>query len=340
MEGADEDELYGAMDWLLERQERIERALARRHLEDGTLVLYHVCSSYFEGRSCPLARLGYSRDGRRGTPQIVYGLLCDRRGCPLAVEVFEGSLHDDKTLPSQIEKLWVRFALKSVIVVSDRGVVTKANLELLSETEGAAWITALKAPQLAKLVKAGQLQLSLFDERNLAEIAADDYPGERLIVCRTPLVAQARARKRKDLREATERALSEIAERVERGTLKGSAEIGLAVGAVWNRWRVRSTSTSRSRTRASASSASTNRSRQRPRSTGSTCCARASPSRSYRRPRSCAPTSSSNRSSAPSASSRARSNCAQSTTASRTASRRTSSSARSPTTSPGTCARP
>jgi transposase len=239
VEGADEDELYAAMDWLLERQERIERALARRHLEDGTLVLYDVSSSYFEGRSCPLARLGYSRDGRRGTLQIVYGLLCDRRGCPLAVEVFEGSLHDDKTLPSQIEKLQVRFGLKSVIVVSDRGMVTKANLELLSETEGAAWITALKAPQVAKLVKAGQLQLSLFDERNLAEIAADDYPGERLIVCRNPLVAQERARKRKDLLEATERALSEIAERVEHGTLKGSAEIGLAVGAVWNRWRVK-----------------------------------------------------------------------------------------------------
>jgi hypothetical protein len=239
VEGADEDELYLAMDWLLARQERIERALARRHLEQGTLVLYDVSSSYFEGRACALAKLGYSRDGRRGTPQIVYGLLCDRRGCPLAVEVFEGSLHDDKTLPAQIEKLRKRFTLASVIVVSDRGMVTKANLERLRETEGAAWITALKAPQVKKLVTDGALQLSLFDEHNLAEIAADDYPDERLVVCRNPLVAQERARKRDDLLQATERALAEIKHRVEQGTLSGAAAIGLAAGAVWNRWRVR-----------------------------------------------------------------------------------------------------
>jgi hypothetical protein len=137
VQGCDEDELYGARDWLGERQGRIERALARRHLGQGTLVLYDVSSSYFEGRSCPLAQLGYSRDGKRGAPQIVYGLLCDRRGCPVAVEVFEGSLHDDKTLPAQIEKLKQRFGLRSVIVVSDRGMVTKANLARLRETEGA-----------------------------------------------------------------------------------------------------------------------------------------------------------------------------------------------------------
>jgi hypothetical protein len=239
VEGADEDELYGALDWLLARQERIERALARRHLEEGTLVLYDVSSSYFEGRTCSLAQLGYSRDGRRGTPQIVYGLLCDRLGRPVAVEVFEGSLHDDKTLPAQIEKLRARFGLRSVVVVSDRGMVTKANLELLRETDGAAWITALKAPQVKRLVKEGALQLSLFDERSLAEIASDDYPDERLVVCRNPLVAGERARKREDLLQATERALREIAARVEAGTLTGRAEIGLAVGAVWNRWRVR-----------------------------------------------------------------------------------------------------
>jgi Transposase DDE domain len=236
---ADEDELYAALDWLLGRQGRIERALARRHLEGGTLVLYDVSSSYFEGHSCPLAQLGYSRDGRRGTPQIIYGLLCDRRGCPVAVEVFEGSLHDDKTLPAQLDKLRKRFRLQSVIVVSDRGLVTKANLDLLRASEGAAWITALKAPQVKKLVVDGALQLSLFDEHNLAEIAAGDYPGERLVVCRNPLVAQERARKREDLLQATERALAEIQGRVEQGTLKGEAEIGLAVGAVWNRWRVR-----------------------------------------------------------------------------------------------------
>ena len=239
VEGADEDELYAALDWLLERQERIERALARRHLKDGTLVLYDVSSSYFEGRSCTLAQLGYSRDRKPGTLQIVYGLVTAPDGCPLAVEVFEGSLHDDKTLPTQIDKLKRRFGLESVIVVSDRGMVTKANLELLRETDGAAWITALKAPQVKKLVKAGDLQLSLFDQHNLAEIAADDYPDERLVVCRNPLVAQDRARKREELLQATERALSELKARVEQGTLSGEAAIGLAVGAVWNRWRVK-----------------------------------------------------------------------------------------------------
>ena len=239
VEGADEDELYDALDWLLERQGRIERALARRHLQGGTLVLYDVSSSYFEGRSCPLAQLGYSRDRKPGTPQIVYGLVCAPDGCPVAVEVFEGSLHDDKTLPAQIEKLKQRFGLESVIVVSDRGMVTKANLELLAQTDGAGWITALKAPQVKKLVSVGELQLSLFDEQSLAEIASDDYPDERLIVCRNPLVAQDRARKREDLLRATERALEEIARRVEQGTLQGEAAIGLAAGAVWNRWRVK-----------------------------------------------------------------------------------------------------
>jgi hypothetical protein len=141
VEDADEDELYAALDWLLVRQERIERALARRHLQEGTLVLYDVSSSYFEGHSCPLAQLGYSRDGRRGTPQIVYGLLCAADGCPVAVAVFEGSLHDDKTLPTQLAKLRRRFGLTSVIVVSDRGMVTKANLELL-RADSDAWITA------------------------------------------------------------------------------------------------------------------------------------------------------------------------------------------------------
>ena len=239
VEDADEDELYAALDWLVARQPRIEQALARRHLQEGTLVLYDVSSSYFEGHRCPLAQLGYSRDGRRGMPQIVYGLLCDSRGCPVAVEVFAGSLHDDKTLPSQIEKLRQRFELGSVIVVSDRGMVTKANLALLREADGAGWLTALKAPQVRKLVRDGALQLSLFDEHNLAEIAADDYPGERLVVCRNPLVAAERARKRDDLLAATERALAEIQQRVKQGTLAGEAQVGLAVGEVWNRWRMR-----------------------------------------------------------------------------------------------------
>jgi len=240
VQGASEDDLYAALDWLLCRQARIEDRLARRHLADGELVLYDVSSSYFEGRECPLARRGYSRDGRRGTPQIVYGLLCDRPGRPIAVEVFSGQLHDDKTLPSQVSKLKRRFGLKTVVVVSDRGMVTKANLELLSRTDGVGWITALKAPQIKRLASSGALQLSLFDERNLAEITApEDYPGERLVVCRNPLVAAERARKRSDLLEATERGLSEIADRVERGTLQGADQIGLAVGPEVKRYRMK-----------------------------------------------------------------------------------------------------
>jgi transposase len=238
--GASEDELYAALDWLLERQARIEDRLAARHLTDGELVLYDVSSSYFEGRSCPLAKLGYSRDQRRGTLQIVYGLLCDRSGRPIAVEVFSGELHDDKTLPSQVKKLKQRFALKTVIVVCDRGMVTKANLELMAGSDGVGWITALKAPQIKKLVKDGDLQLSLFDEHNLAEITApEEYPGERLVVCRNPLVAAERARKREELLQATERGLAEIATRVERGTLTGADQIGLAVGPALKRYRVK-----------------------------------------------------------------------------------------------------
>jgi Transposase DDE domain len=237
---ADEDDLYAALDWLLARQERIEQRLARRHLADGELVLYDVSSSYFEGRTCPLARLGYSRDQRRGTPQIVYGLLCDRPGRPIAIEVFGGELHDDKTLPAQISKLKARFGLKTVIVVCDRGIVTKANLERMADGDGVGWITALKAPQIKKLAASGALQLSLFDEHNLAEIAApEDYPGERLIACRNPLVAADRARKREELLAATERGLQEIRERVERGTLRGADQIGLAVGPALKRYRVK-----------------------------------------------------------------------------------------------------
>ena len=235
---ADEDDLYAAMDWLLERQERIEDRLARRHLRDGELVLYDVSSSYFEGRSCELARLGYSRDQKRGTPQIIYGLVCDEPGRPIAVEVFSGELHDDKTLPSQIEKLKQRFGLSRVVVVSDRGMVTQANLELLKE-QGTGFITALKAPQIGKLLKDGTLQLSLFDQHNLAEITAQQYPGERLIVCRNPLVAADRARKREELLSATERGLQEIAARVQRGTLHGADQIGLAVGPALGRYRVK-----------------------------------------------------------------------------------------------------
>ncbi len=240
VDGADEDDLYAALDWLGERQARIEDRLARRHVKDGELVLYDVSSSYFEGRSCPLAKLGYSRDGKRGTLQIVYGLLCDRPGRPIAVEVFTGELHDDKTLPAQIAKLKARFGLKTVIVVADRGMVTKANLALMADTDGVGWITALKAPQIKKLARTGALQLSLFDEHNLAEITApEDYPGERLIVCRNPLVAAERARKRDELLAATERNLDQIADRVKAGTLTGADQIGLAAGPALKRHRMK-----------------------------------------------------------------------------------------------------
>ncbi|MCA1701065.1 MAG: IS1634 family transposase, partial [Actinobacteria bacterium] len=240
VEGTDEDDLYAALDWLLARQRRIEDRLAARHLTAGELVLYDVSSSYFEGRSCPLAKRGYSRDGRRGTLQIVYGLRCDRPGRPLCVEVFSGERHDDKTLADQIEKLKTRFGLRTVVVVCDRGMVTKANLELMAKTDGVGWITALRAPQIKQLVAQGTLQLSLFDEHNLAEIEApEDYPGERLVVCRNPLVAAERARKREELLGATERGLGEIQARVERATLAGADQIGLAVGPALKRYRVK-----------------------------------------------------------------------------------------------------
>jgi len=239
VEGVDADALYAALDWLLERQPRIEARLARRHLAEGAHVLYDVSSSYFEGRTCSLLAFGYSRDGRRGSLQIVYGLLCDGEGRPIAIEVFPGGLHDDKTLPAQIEKLRRRFGLQTLVLVIDRGMVTKANLEALAAEQGAGWITALKAPQVRKLVKEGSLQLSLFDEHNLAEIASPDYPGERLVVCRNPLVAAERARKRDDLLAATETALAPIKARVEQGTLTGAAEIALAVGQVIGRRKVK-----------------------------------------------------------------------------------------------------
>jgi len=239
VEGVDTDELYAALDWLLERQERIERRLARRHLGEGAHVLYDVSSSYFEGRTCPLLALGYSRDGRRGSLQIIYGLLCDREGRPVAIEVFPGGLHDDKTLPAQIAKLRERFGFTTLVLIVDRGMATKANLEALSAAQGIGWVTALKAPQVKKLVKEGSLQLSLFDEQNLAEIDSADYPGERLVVCRNPLVAAERARKREDLLAATEAALAPIKQRVDAGTLTGATEIALAVGQVINKRKVK-----------------------------------------------------------------------------------------------------
>jgi hypothetical protein len=235
----DADDLYAALDWLGERQARIEARLARRHLQEGTLVLYDVSSSYFEGRTCPLLGRGYSRDRRRGSLQIVYGLVCDPEGRPIAIEVFAGGVHDHQTLRAQVEKLRRRFGLRTLVLVVDRGMVTEANLEALRDEQGIAWISALKAPAVKKLVKEGALQLSLFDQLNLAEIESADYPDERLVVCRNPLVAGERARKRDDLLAATEALLAPIKARVDAGTLHGEAEIGLAVGAVVNKRKVK-----------------------------------------------------------------------------------------------------
>jgi transposase len=240
VEGVDEDDLYTAMDWLVERQEKIEDRLATRHLTDGEMVLYDVSSSYFEGRCCPLGKLGYSRDGQKGLPQIIYGLLCDAEGRPVSIEVFSGETHDDKTLPAQVTKIKDRFGLATVTVVADRGMVTKANIETLTGTEGVSWIAALKAPTIKKLVRDGVFQPSLFDQQNLAEITdVEDFPGERLIVCRNPLVGAQRARKRQELLDATDTELAAIKTRVDKGTLLGAAQIGLAVGPALKRFHVK-----------------------------------------------------------------------------------------------------
>ncbi len=238
---ASEAELLAAMDWLLSQQERIEQGLARRYLEPGGLVLYDLSSSYLEGRKCPLAALGYPRDGKRGKLQISYGLTCSPEGRPVAVEVFDGKLHDDKTLPSALERLKQRFRIERVVVCGDRGMVTEANIEVLKQ-HGFDWITALKAPQLQALVEAGDLQLSLFDETNLAEIASERYPGERLVVCRNPHVARERARKREALLTATEQELQKVKASVDnpRGRLHGKPAglIGERAGRVVNRFKV------------------------------------------------------------------------------------------------------
>jgi len=236
----DEDELYTALDWLFERQPKIEAALARRHLKNGTLVLYDVSSSYLEGRCCELAQRGYNRDGKRGKLQIVYGLLCAPDGCPVAIEVFEGSTGDPTTLAAQIDKLKRRFDLTHVVLVGDRGMITQARIEADIKPAGLDWITALRAPQIRALLDAGAFQLSLFDERDLASITADDYPGERLIVCRNPDLAVARRRKRADLLAATERDLAVIQNAVRRAKkpLRGTTEISLKVGAVVGKYKM------------------------------------------------------------------------------------------------------
>lgn len=233
-------EIYAALDWLGERQDRIERRLARSRLAEGTLVLYDISSSYLEGRRCELAQFGYSRDKRRDRPQIVYGLLCDRQGCPVAIEAFSGETADPSTLSSQIDKLKRRFGLTRVALVGDRGLITQARIREDLKPAGLDWITALRAPQIQALVAAGPLQLELFDDRDLAEITAPDYPGERLVVCRNAELAEERARKRQDLLAATERELARILAKTQRkrGALKGKAQIGLAIGAVVDKYKM------------------------------------------------------------------------------------------------------
>jgi hypothetical protein len=234
-------ELYTALDWLLERQAAIETALAGRHLQNGTLVLYDVSSSYLEGRCCPLAKRGYSRDGKRGSLQIVYGLLCAPDGCPVAIEVFEGNTGDPTTLAPQIDKLKQRFGLEHVVLVGDRGMITEARISEDIKTAGLDWITALRGPAIKELLNSGTLQLTLFDQRDMASITSPEYPGERLVVCRNPDLAAERARKREDLLAATEKDLAAIKARVgrKRDPLRGTAEIALAVGEVFNTHKMR-----------------------------------------------------------------------------------------------------
>ncbi len=211
IEDAGDNELYRAMDWLLRRQDRIERHLAARHLEDGALVLCDITSVYFEGSKCPLTRRGYSRDGKRGTLQIVFALLCNREGCPVAVEVFEGNTADPGTLGAQLDTLRKRFCLSRIVLVGDRGLLTDARIREEVEPVGLGWIKALRAPAIRKLASEGDLQPSLFDERDLAEITAPElYLGERLVVCRNPLLAAERARKRLELLAATEGELDKV----------------------------------------------------------------------------------------------------------------------------------
>jgi transposase len=240
VESADEEDLYGAMDWLVERQADIEAELARRHLKNGSLVLYDLTSTYFEGRTCPLARIGYNRDQKKGKLQIVFGLLCNAKGCPVAVEVFEGDTGDPSTLQEQIRKIRERFGLERIVMVGDRGMITEARIEKELRPAGLDWITALRAPQIQQLVASGAIQLCLFDQRDLGEVTSTDYPGERLVVCRNPRLAIERARKREELLAATEKQLKEIvqATRRTRRPLRGKDKIGLRVGKMVDRYKV------------------------------------------------------------------------------------------------------
>ncbi len=238
VEDADEQELYAAMDWLLGRQDRIQKKLAVRHLKTDAIALYDLSSSYYEGATCPLARRGYSRDGKKGTLQVNYGLLTDARGCPAAISVYDGDTADPVTLAPEIARLKSAFAIDRFVIVADRGMISQKAVDALKDESGVDWITALKSVSIRALVEQGAIQLDLFDERNLFELTSPDYPGERLIACRNPQLARLRALKRQDLLEATEVNLGKIQARVAAGRLTGKDKIALAVGKIINQYKV------------------------------------------------------------------------------------------------------
>ena len=240
LEDTDEDDLYEAMDWLLERQDRIERKLAKRHLAEGDPVLYDVSSSYYEGQTCPLMQFGHNRDGKRDRPIVVYGVLADSMGRPLAVEAYAGNTGDPTTVPDQVEKIRGRFGLERVVLVGDRGLLTETQINHLKRYPGLGWVSALRHHQIRRLVESEAVQLSLFDERHLAEVRSPDYPGERLIVCHNPLLAEHRRQKREALLTATEEALARIARQVARRTRTplSATEIAEKLGRVKNRFQV------------------------------------------------------------------------------------------------------
>jgi transposase len=235
---ADETDLYAAMDWLLERQGAIEKKLASRHLSEGALALYDLSSSYFEGNCCPLAKIGYSRDGKRNTPQVNYGLLTTRAGCPVAISVYEGNTADVTTLMPQVNQLRKQCGLERLVLVGDRGMISHKAIDTLRSLDGLAWITALKSSQIRALVQGGTLQLGLFDERNLFEFSHPDFPNERLMACRNVDLGKLRAHKRDALLEATEKELEKVRARIENGSLAGRDKIGVRVGKVLNKYKV------------------------------------------------------------------------------------------------------
>ena len=235
---ASEDDLYAAMDWLLERQPAIEKKLAARHIDEDSLVLYDLSSSYFEGSKCSLAKLGHNRDGKKDKLQVNYGLLTDSRGCPVAISVYPGNTGDAKTLMPQVEKLRQDFGIKRFAIVGDRGMISQKQIDELRAIDGMDWITALKNGQIRALMDAGKIQLGLFDERNLFELTHPDFPGERLVACRNPELAKLRAHKRTSLLDATVKELDRVKRMVERGRLRGQDKIGVRVGRVINKYRV------------------------------------------------------------------------------------------------------